>query len=483
LTICYITREFFPFYYGGIGSHFYFQMKMMLSKGHKIIFITNEYPNVEKRLVEKYYDGIEIVYTDVSLDNFPTHQNLSNSYLLWKALDGLVTNNKMKIDFVILPDCGAEGFFMILNQVVNDKYLQIKFLIEVEGPMSMVAVQNRDNVDQHFTITKLMEEFTFRNTGYFTFPTKIMMEELREQIKIEEIKYKLVPNLVNNDFVPSTIKQKSVTKNIFFVGRLEYRKGADLLIQAFIQLIEEINYNDAELYFVGKDQYWQDYNKTFQEYWCERLTSQQLGKIHFLKFLPHDELIVKLKESRVCVFPSRWEPFGNVALEAILAGVPVIVPKGTGLEEIVDNQYDWLFSAGNITELKNILIKVLDEKEEKITSRSEQLVKRANEVLTTSEENFCGFLEEIHKDENAPRTRSMDNSKLMYEIFFTYNLLNDNPGRKFQELQQDYIKINQLYQDLSKFYEELQNNFENVNKENLILKKYLEILQSGKDFK
>jgi len=328
-----------------------------------------------------------------------------------------------------------------------------------------------------------MEEFTFRNTGYFTFPTKIMMEELRDQINIEEIKHKLVPNMVNNDFIPAATKQKSVTKNIFFVGRLEYRKGADLLIQAFIQLIEEINYNDAELYFVGKDQYWQDYNKTFQEYWCERLTSQQLGKIHFLKFLPHDELIVKLKESRVCVFPSRWEPFGNVALEAILAGVPVIVPKGTGLEEIVDNQYDWLFCSGNITELKNILIKVLDEKEEKITSRSEQLVKRAKEVLTTSEENFCGFLEEIHKDENAPRTRSMDNSKLMYEIFFTYNLLNDNPGRKFQELQQDYIKINQLYQDLSKFYEELQNNFENVNKENLILKKYLEILQSGKDFK
>lgn len=456
---------------------------MMQSEGHRIIFITNEYPNADKHLVAKYYDGIEIVYTDKSLDNFQIHQNLSNSYLLWNALEGIVSTNESKIDFVILPDCGAEGFFMILNQTLNKKYPDIKFVTEVEGPMYMVAVQNRESVDQHFTITKLMEEFTFLNTQYFTFPTKIMMEELRDKIDAEVIKFKIVPNLVNKNFTPTTAKKNSVTKNIFFVGRLEYRKGADLLIQAFLQLLEEQNYNDAELYFVGRDQYLQDYNKTFQEYWCERLNSHQLNKIHFLQFLPHNELIVKLNECRVCVFPSRWEPFGNVALEAILAGVPVIVPRGTGLEEIVDKDYDWLFETGNIEELKNVLRKALDEEEENIILRSQQLSKRAKEVLETSEVNFSKFLEEVQKDKSKGVKERHFNTKLIYEIFFAYNQLNVNSEKKYQDLQLDYFKINQLYQEKSKFYSELENEFEKVNKENLILKKYLEILQNGKSLK
>ncbi len=480
MTICYVTREFFPFYYGGIGSHFYFQMKMMQGRGHRIILITNEYPNVEKHLVAKYYDGIEIVYTDASLDNFQTHQNLGNSFLMWKALDGLIAAGETKIDFVILPDCGAEGFFIILNQALNDMYPDIKLVIEVEGPMNMVAVKNRDSIDEHFTLTRLMEEFTFRNVKYFTFPTQIMMNELKDQIKIEEINYKLVPNLVNNDFVPDTVKQNPVTKNVFFVGRLEYRKGADLLIQAFIQTIEETNCNDAQLFFVGKDQYWNDYGKTFQEYWCEILTAQQLSKIHFLQFLPHDELIERLAESRVCVFPSRWEPFGNVALEAILAGVPVIVPKGTGLEEIVDRDYDWLFDAENVGELKNVLEKALDETEENLILKSENLVKRAKEVLAISEESFCSFLEEIKDGKGTKLNDKLPDAKLIFEIFFTYNQLNGNPGKKFNELQKDYFKVNQLYQDISKFYSELQTQFDQVNKENLLLKKYLNVLQNGK---
>lgn len=458
-------------------------MKMMQRKGHTIFFITNEYPNVEKHLVEKYYDGIEIVYTDKSLDNFSTHQNLSNSYLLWQSLNKLVASKDVQIDFVIVPDCGGEGFFMILDHAVNGSYSDTKFLVEVEGPMGMVAPKNKESVDQHFAITNYMEEFTFGNSKYFTFPTKIMMDELTDKISIADIKYKIVPNMVNNDFTPGKAKQKSATKNIFFVGRLEYRKGADLLIQAFIQIIEEKNYNDAELFFVGKDQYWNEYGKTFQEYWCEKLTSQQLKKIHFLQFLPHEELKEKLAGSRVCVFPSRWEPFGNVALEAILAGVPVIVPKGTGLEEIVDSDYDWLFSAGDVEELKDVLRKVLDEKEENIILRSEQLIKRAKEVLANSEKSFCGFLEEIKEEKSSVPKDNHHNSKMIYEIFFTYNLLNGNPDKKFMDLQQDYLKVNQLYQDISKFYADLENKYETLTKENLALKKYLEILRSEKDFK
>ena len=48
MNICFVTREFYPFFYGGIGSHFYYQMKMLREKGHNVFFVTHLYDNVDE---------------------------------------------------------------------------------------------------------------------------------------------------------------------------------------------------------------------------------------------------------------------------------------------------------------------------------------------------------------------------------------------------------------------------------------------------
>ena len=62
----------------------------------------------------------------------------------------------------------------------------------------------------------------------------------------------------------------------------------------------------------------------------------------------------------VAVFPSTYEPFGIVALEAMLAGVPTVVSDVGGLNEIVEHRVDGMKSyAGNANSIADSVLSLL----------------------------------------------------------------------------------------------------------------------------
>jgi glycosyltransferase involved in cell wall biosynthesis len=58
--------------------------------------------------------------------------------------------------------------------------------------------------------------------------------------------------------------------------------------------------------------------------------------------LDEENLIKIYNQASMAVFPSLYEPFGIVALEAMAAGTPVIVSDTGGLDEIVSHNVDGL---------------------------------------------------------------------------------------------------------------------------------------------
>jgi len=74
----------------------------------------------------------------------------------------------------------------------------------------------------------------------------------------------------------------------------------------------------------------------------------------------------------VCVFPSRYEPFGIVLLEAMASGKPVVASKVGGIPFVVeDGKTGLLFERGNVEVLAEKIIMLL---------RDEELRKRMGEA-------------------------------------------------------------------------------------------------------
>ncbi len=107
---------------------------------------------------------------------------------------------------------------------------------------------------------------------------------------------------------------------VFFTGRLVYYKGADVLLEAFAKV------NGCELFLAGTGELEAQLKDFAKEHGLEK-------KVHFLGFLPDEQLKQAYADCDIFVLPSvvKSEAFGIVQLEAMIYGKPVIntsLPSG-----------------------------------------------------------------------------------------------------------------------------------------------------------
>ena len=116
---------------------------------------------------------------------------------------------------------------------------------------------------------------------------------------------------------------------ILFLGRLVWIKGVDKLIASMPHILQKIP--NAKLVIVGLGDM-QDYLSRL----AQNLKIQDHVKFCF-EFIPEEERIAHYAACDVAVFPSVYEPFGIVAIEAMSMEKPVVVGASgvSGMREIV----------------------------------------------------------------------------------------------------------------------------------------------------
>ena len=111
---------------------------------------------------------------------------------------------------------------------------------------------------------------------------------------------------------------------VLFLGRLNWKKGLDRLVAAFSRV------RGATLVVAGNDE--DGYRPALDE-----LASRAgvTGRVTFAGPVQGADKTALLAHARVLVLPSYSENFGNVVLEAMAAGCPVIVTPEVGIAPIV----------------------------------------------------------------------------------------------------------------------------------------------------
>ena len=150
---------------------------------------------------------------------------------------------------------------------------------------------------------------------------------------------------------------------ILFLGRLVGVKGVDKLIMAMPHVLSKIP--NARLVIVGVgDQ---------QEYLINLTRTMRLNEyVRFrFDFIPEEERILHYAACDVAVFPSYYEPFGIVALEAMSMEKPVVVGAAgvSGMREIVvccsDEQCGYHIDPNNPSDIAWGIISALENSERK----------------------------------------------------------------------------------------------------------------------
>jgi glycosyltransferase involved in cell wall biosynthesis len=129
----------------------------------------------------------------------------------------------------------------------------------------------------------------------------------------------------------------------FFCGQMIWRKGIDLLLLAFNQLI--MDGFDARLLLVGREAELPNY--------LEMVSPVSRAQIHYEGFKAPEHLPKYFEKSDVLVLPSRHEGWGVVVNQALAAGLAIITSDavGAGLD-FVDNGVNGMrIEAGDVQAL------------------------------------------------------------------------------------------------------------------------------------
>ena len=145
-----------------------------------------------------------------------------------------------------------------------------------------------------------------------------------------------------------------------------------------------IIHHPSTILFVGKPSFGKGYD-IFQALSCmKEFRKYDFKTIGGETKLGYKETLEEMKKALVVIVPSRWqEPFGRVALEALMLGTPVIASRRGGLAEIVSNGKTGILVEPNvedIAEALRLIIKKNKNFKDEIKIRKEQLIEKFESI-------------------------------------------------------------------------------------------------------
>ncbi len=344
-----LTWEYPPRIIGGIARVVNDLSKRLIKDGHEVTVITYREGNAPYYELDK---GVKVY----RVDNFMIN---SNNFIDWV----------MQLNFQMIAKVGEiiskEGNFDVIHAHDWLVAYAAKTIKDAYGT-PIVATIHATEAGRNNGIRELEQKYINDTEWMLTYEaTEVVVNSNYMKCDLQRLfglpfeKINVIPNGVNitnysgveRDYEFRRKYAMDNEKIILFMGRLVYEKGVQYLIGAMPKILE--HYHDTKLIIAGKGGMMDELR--------QEVNNLGLGnKVYFTGYLDGKDVPKMYKAADVAVFPSTYEPFGIVALEAMQAEVPVVVSDIGGLNEIVEHRKTGMKSyCGNSNSIADSVLELL----------------------------------------------------------------------------------------------------------------------------
>jgi glycosyltransferase involved in cell wall biosynthesis len=176
---------------------------------------------------------------------------------------------------------------------------------------------------------QLLDRPSLQRASGIHFTTEAERDEAnRLDLSLDERSH-IVPPPWRGDTAPADLDAKAEQPTVLFMSRLHPKKNVAGLLDAWAEVVETLP--EARLWIAGDGD--EDYvSKRRQQ--VERLGLQD--RVSFLGFVQGEEKERVLREAWAFALPSHQENFGVAVLEAVAAGLPVVISGEVQLRAFID---------------------------------------------------------------------------------------------------------------------------------------------------
>lgn len=339
MRIGFFVWEYPPQLVGGLGTYAEYITQEFVDIGHDVSVFTLNRGDSKTRDVFK---GVEIhrpLIADASnifpffvtddLKKWGTNIKLFNDIFIYnilsatKFINGLIKKEKYHFDIVCVHDWLSSISGLVIKNETNIPVVFHTHSTEwgrAGGPGSEVVSHLESamaqKADRIITVSYAMQQDLVRH-GWPTNKISVVWNG------VDPEKYN--PSKYEKDEVMKIREKYDVPPGwnmVLFVGRLTWVKSVRNLLVAMPSVLRE--YPNTKLVILGKGEEQRDIQET-----AERLGIRDKTVYRF-DFVPEYERILHYAAADLCVFPSVYEPFGIVSLEAMAMEKPLVVgARGT----------------------------------------------------------------------------------------------------------------------------------------------------------
>ncbi|HEX9060020.1 MAG TPA: glycosyltransferase family 4 protein [Clostridia bacterium] len=365
MNIAAFTWEFAPFINGGLGRFVEYYTKHLTEDGHKIWAFACNTGSMEKK---KEYKNLvlyrplnrlmkAIMPWKVSRGLMIIYYNLASYLLLRKIIKDI------RIDVVSVHDWMSCPVGILCAMT-----LKIPVVFHVHSTEFTMVPWNKRNILFKFigVFERLMADLASKIIVASEEMHKLLVEHGWNSKKIRVVPYGHDNSSLRfsgeESQVSSALKIRSKInvlpdeKVLVFAGRLIYSKGIFQLLKAMAQVVK--TNPRVKLVILGAGE-----KKKIDSLINELGLTNNVFAYH--RFLGIKDVAEHYLMADICIFPSLYEPFGLVALEAMSMGKPVIL--GSGFSKrfcgTPDNPTAILVDSQNTNEMAKAILMLLDDPE------------------------------------------------------------------------------------------------------------------------
>lgn len=362
MRVCLVSREVSPFYGAGIGVYATAMASAWRDAGHEIHLLTDRHAGLADRASE-FLPGVRVHTVDVAASPEFAFWPERYAHAVHVALRGSCSENDF--DYIEFPEYDAEGWSVLDARSRGDFLSKPVLGLRLHTPtLDCMRLNEEDPRDPSRSRGIELEESALTLADLLLSPTRSLLDIVTTRIESRGLPSptgSVVPYPFTADWGGShLVSEVHAIPTVLYFGRLERRKGVDLLVRAALELLD--SGEQVRIRFIGGD------TKTAPDGGSMLAHLQGLVRgPHHLRFSfepprPRRELARAIRGADVCCFPSRWENFPNACLEAMSLGALVVASNAGGMGEIIeDGQSGLLFESGSVDSLAGALRRALHD--------------------------------------------------------------------------------------------------------------------------
>lgn len=294
------------------------------------------------RELKAYFDGVKDKEAEVTYFN-SVHE--TKNHFLSRAVDFLpmgraTVRQQLLYPWILKSQESHAQFLHFPAHMDAPTYCKLPTIVTVLDciPWVLKELYAPEQPSWKFTLARFLEERAIRNARHLIAISECTKKDIVNIFRIPPEKISVTPLGVSSQFFEDSAPTLSYRRQhnmseeeklFLYVGGIDKRKNIPLSIKAFNEVIKE--FPNSRFLIAGKISEDKNYPELVK-------LVDVLGikeKVHFLGFVPDEQLKSLFKEVDVFLFPSLYEGFGLPPLEALASGCVVASSSTSCMKEFL----------------------------------------------------------------------------------------------------------------------------------------------------